>query len=929
MAYVCALSATEVDVKFAATMVIVLFVTSTASGFASGPSGSLNGRIVDKQTGFPVPGATIAMINSKRGTIAKNDGTFTLLKVPDGAIRLRVSSVGYVTDTLEIAESEVSTFITIALDLDIRSAEQINVYGESGRGQARALGQQKTGANITNIVSADQIGRFPDQNVGDAMKRIPGIAVQYDQGEARFGLIRGTPGQFNSVMINGERIPSAEAEARQVQLDLVPADMVRSIEVNKTLTPDMDADAIGGSVNLVTRDASLTDRISATLGSGLNLLSGRPMVNGAFVASTRLLDGKLGVVASGSYFDHILGSDNIEGLWTEGDNGVFLEEFEVRQYQVRRVRRSISAGLDYRFDASNVIRLSTIYNHRDDWENRFRLRYIFDENSDETQIRRQTKGGISGDPTGATRLEDQRTYNVSLAGEHLLFDALRMTWSGTIARASEDRPNERYMSYRTRSATTTRNTADPSQPIVDVTSGSDLSTYELHELTEEFGSTEDVDRNGRIDLSLPWLTGEFSNTVKVGGRFRSKSKNRRNRFFEYEPTDNNQGIQTMTNEPLVDISKDNYLAGPYRIGRFVDQNALGGIDLNNSSLFEQTDLLEEYAAGNFEATERIVGGYVMVDQHIGDKLSAIVGVRIENTSNDYAGAQYDIVEETVVPTGNTSQYTNILPSVNLRYAATDDLILRGAWTNGIARPNYFDLVPYRIVNRDDSELEEGNASLRPTTSMNFDLMAEYYIEPVGIISAGVFTKSLKDFIFGYTRVDYVDPVSGQTFRRYSRPENGAAASLFGAEVAVQRQLDFLPGALAGIGVYLNYTYTTSSVTGVEGREGEDLPLTGNPNHTFNASLSYEWAGFTFRVAANYTSSYIDEFGDDAFNDRYYDNQLFLDANASYAITSNIRIFVDANNLTNQPLRYFQGVSNRVAQAEFYNARFQAGVKFDL
>jgi outer membrane receptor protein involved in Fe transport len=120
-------------------------------------------------------------------------------------------------------------------------------------GQARALQQQRHSANITNVVAADQIGRFPDANIGDAMKRIPGIAVQVDQGEARFGLIRGTEPRLNSITLNGERVPSAEGEVREVQLDLIPADMVQSIEVNKAVTPDMDADAIGASVNIVTR----------------------------------------------------------------------------------------------------------------------------------------------------------------------------------------------------------------------------------------------------------------------------------------------------------------------------------------------------------------------------------------------------------------------------------------------------------------------------------------------------------------------------------------------------------------------------------------------------------------------------------------------------------------------------------------------------
>ncbi len=906
-----------------------LIVIATSVGQAGVAAGAINGQVIDAGSGVPIPGAAVQTLGGKRGTFTRNDGKFTLLDVADGNVRLRISSIGYQPDTIDVAVSKSTPFLTVRLNSATISSEAVTVYGELGRGQARALNQQRAGGNVANIVSADQIGRFPDQNIGDAMKRIPGIAVQYDQGEARFGLIRGTPGQLNSVMINGERIPSAEAENRSVQLDLIPADMVRAIEVNKTLTPDMDADAIGGAVNLVTRDAATGNRASVTLGSGYNLLAGMPMVNGAFIGATRLLDDKLGVVFSGSYFDHWLGSDNIEGIWNEGANGVFLEEFEVRQYEVRRIRRSVSAGLDYRLDPSNVIRLSTIYNHRDDWENRYRLRYIFEEDSDETQIRRQTKGGINGDPAGATRLEDQRAYNVTLSGEHTIANAVRLTWSGTLARASEERPNERYIQFRTRTAITQRNIADPSQPIITEISGSDANDFRFHELTEENGFTEDIDRNGRFDVSFNWLEGDYANIVKAGGRIRTKTKNRANNFFEYEATDANTTLNNLGQQPLADLTKENYLAGPYRIGRFTDRIHLGGLNLTDRGQFDETDLLEEYAAGNFTASEAIYAGYVMVEQQIGEKLEAVAGVRFEATANEYNGNQFNVDDETVTPTSNTSSYTNILPSINLKYKASSDLILRAAATTGMARPNYFDLVPYRIVAIDDGDLDEGNPDLKPTTSINLDLMAEYYFETVGIVSAGIFQKSLSNFIFNRTQTNYLDPVSGQTFRRYTRPQNGATASLFGAEVAFQRQLDFLPGMLSGLSVYFNYTYATSSVTGVEGRETEELPLTGNPNHSLNASLSYEWSGLTVRLAANYTSDYIDEYGDKAFNDRYYDTQLFVDANASYAVTSSLRIFVDANNLTNQPLRYFQGISSRVAQAEFYNARFQAGVKYDL
>jgi TonB-dependent receptor len=281
---------------------------------------------------------------------------------------------------------------------------------------------------------------------------------------------------------------------------------------------------------------------------------------------------------------------------------------------------------------------------------------------------------------------------------------------------------------------------------------------------------------------------------------------------------------------------------------------------------------------------------------------------------------------------NTENYTSIMPGLHGRFAMDANTVIRAAWTNTIARPNYYDLVPYRAVNREDNELGEGNPLLEPTTSMNFDLMVERYFDNVGLISGGVFYKSLQNYIYVFEDKDYVDAVTGNTFDSRFQPKNGDDASLFGAELAIQRQLDFLPGALSNLGIYLNYTYVTSSADGIRNEDGEvreDLDLPGTAENTLNASLAYEDARFSARVSLNYTSDYIDEIGEDASFDRYYDEQTFVDANAAYAITPKLRFFVEANNLTNQPLRYYQGFRDYTMQAEYYSIRMNAGLKFDF
>jgi len=319
----------------------------------------------------------------------------------------------------------------------------------------------------------------------------------------------------------------------------------------------------------------------------------------------------------------------------------------------------------------------------------------------------------------------------------------------------------------------------------------------------------------------------------------------------------------------------------------------------------------------------------MVDLQVSSKLSTIIGVRMENTNIDYTGFAIDVEDDDVpieTRTGSNS-YTNVLPGFHLKFDATENTILRFAWTNTLARPDYYRLVPFEEFNSEDQELILGNPDLKAATAMNFDLMAEKYFKSIGIVSAGFFYKDIDNFMYEKNIESFQHPTYGEV--NLGTFDNGGTAKVTGFEVALQRQLDFLPGFWKGFGIYLNYSYTTSETTGIEGREGEDIELPGTANNMLNASLSYESKKMVLRLSLNYASDYIDELGGDSFEDRYYDKQTFLDFNGSYAVTPNWRIFAEVNNITNQPLRYYQGISSRTMQMEYYNMRMNFGVKFDI
>lgn len=917
---------------------------------AMAQTGIVTGRIVD-ENGLGLPGATVLIQAQSFGAATDVNGSFTFFDVPSGNHTLTISFIGYsqISEEITVSESQ-TTELKFNLRPGVMVGQEILVLGDRLKGQAKALNQQRTNMNVTNIVAADQIGRFPDANIGDAMKRIPGITMQNDQGEARDIIIRGLAPELNSVMINGERMPSAEGDNRRLQMDLIPSDMIQTIEVNKAVLPNMDADAIGGSVNLVTRKAPEGLRISGTLASGYNFLSEKPIWTGAFIIGDRIFNNKLGVILSTSYNNHNFGSDNYEAEWVQTDNPdypVVIEQFDLRKYDVQRIRRSISLALDYEINANHSITFNGMYNWRDDWENRFRLRVdrlerdVWVESAPSSRFNElsqnlyqlrgrvaiQTKGGLDSDRVKARRLEDQRLFNFTLGGNHL-FNKLKMTWNTTYARASEDRPNERYINHRG-NATVQVDIRDPFKTLTTLVDANDALGLGFNELYEENNNTFEEDFNARLDFSLPFAQNK--GVLKFGGRLRTKNKERNNTYDEYSPqTSLTPEGDDFGNLPLSSQNTRTFLNGDqYAPSLFVTPEFLGNLDLNNADLFEKEDVLAEYITSNYTANEAITGGYLMADYQFSNKLAAVVGLRLENTSLEYQGFEFDEDEEIATQTAKVSQnYLNILPGVHFKYDISENTILRFAWTNTLARPNYFDLVPYAIFVPSDDELARGNPGLKPTRSMNFDLMFENYFKSVGIVSAGLYYKDITDFIYTRTQQNIVDSQFGAV-NRLTRPENGGSASIFGFETSFQRQLDFLPGIWKGLGVYLNYTYISSSTGGIEGRESDDLRLPGTAEHMFNASLSFETAKLVLRVSLNYASDYINEFANDTFGDVYYDRQTFLDVNASYAFTQNLRVFAEVNNLTNQPLRFYQGIRERTFQEEFYNVRFNFGLKFDL
>ena len=930
---------------------ILLFLNMSSNTFAEEKvnvvkQGTIRGRIIDasKQT---LPGASIYIENLRTGVTSDVNGYYTFSNLNPGTYTIKISYVGYSPVEMKIT---IPAGKTLEKDVVLNEGLELQevVVGGAFQGQRRAINSQKNSLGITNVVSADQVGKFPDSNIGDALKRISGINVQEDQGEARFGQVRGTSADLSSVTINGNRIPSAEGDTRNVQLDLIPADMIQTIEVNKVVTPDMDGDAIGGSINLVTKNSPYKRTITATAGSGYNWISEKAQLNLGFTYGDRFFNDKLGIMLSASYQNAPSGSDDVEFVWdTDSKGTICLTDYQIRQYYVTRERQSYSAAFDWDINANHKLFFKGIFNNRNDWENRYRLT-LKDLNKDvnkkkegavadnKASVRLQTKAGSPNNRNA--RLERQRTMDFTLGGEHL-FGKLSMDWNASYARASEERPNERYLGYELKKQNFDIDLSDIRRPYASAQAGSTLilnNDFSLQELTEQQEDIVEKDLKFSMNFKLPLVKGFYSNQLRFGAKVVDKSKDKDLEFYDYEPVDEkafNSNSFSNTNEQ----NRNGYMPGEkYKAGTFISKEYVGGLDLNNSSLFNKTENLEELA-GEYKARETVTAGYLRFDQNFGKKLSAMVGLRLENTHLKYNGRKLTLNDDgdpeslTVTPDVKDS-YLNILPSVLLKYNVNEDFKIRGSFTETLSRPKYSALIPNVNINNKDSELTLGNPELKPTTSFNFDLSADYYFKSVGLVSIGIYYKDINDFIVTQTVRGY--EYEGNSYDKFMQPRNAGDANLLGVEVGYQRDFGFIAPTLKCVGFYGTYTYTHSKVNNFNftGRENEkDLKLPGSPEHTANASLYFEKGGLNVRLSYNFASDFIDEMGESAFYDRYYDKVNYMDVNASYTFGKKLRttFYAEANNLLNQPLRYYQGISERTMQSEHYGVKVNAGVKINF
>ena len=893
---------------------IIIFIFSMAFFGNLGAQdgfGSLKGRVIEAESGNRLTGANVYIAAQQLGSITNLQGEYYITRIPAGTHTISVDYIGYESTTIEVSISGGQVVShNFSLNETIFEGQEVVAWGVRAKGQAAALTQQLNAPNIKNVVASDQIGRFPDGNSSEALQRVPGVALERDQGEGRYVQIRGGSARMTTVTFNGERIPSPE-DNRQIALDATPVDILEAIEVTKALTPDMDADAIGGSVNLVTKQAPFETLFYLEGAGGYSSIREEGGGSGSITYGSRFADQKFGLLLNGSINDRNFGSDNVEPEYDLGDNlnDDVLTELQTRHYTVSRTRSGLNAMLDYRFHERSFLYGNVVRTQSKDTETR--RRFVNADIDDEGKNELQTKH----------RLEDLNTLNITLGGDHLLQNGIQISYHGTFAESKEERPDEVEVNWELEGVNFSPNFSDPEnvQANPDVVDGNYI--FDKYELSDR--TIENKDFVTGLNISFPFKTVQGNSNIKVGGKFRQKEKTQNTELFATEWGGDGDLILSQNNVGEAFSLGSDFNPGDYRYPSTVTSQAVfedienGFHNAFGDNFDTERDL--EADAEDYEVEEKILAGYIMGELNLSPKVMVLPGLRFERTSINSTGFVFDADAETITPvTNNDNSYTNLFPSLHIRYRFSPKSNLRAALTSALARPNFFDLVPYSI--REDNDFLIGNPALDPTTSLNFDLLFEHYNQLIGVISGGAFYKDLKNPIFVRAFDNNLDGTTKQ-------PQNGESGRIAGVEIALQQQLRFLPGFLGNFGFYGNYTYVDSRITLLDDREAQ---LPGQAQNIFNIALSYEAGGFSGQISANFLGDYITELGDVEREDLFFDNHFQLDITANYFITKQLNVFLELVNLTNERFKAFDGLSTtRPRQLEYYETWGRLGLRFNL
>jgi TonB-dependent receptor len=912
-----------------------------------------------------VPGVSLQIQGTSIGAISGTDGSFIISNIPSGKSVLIVRFIGYSRQEKEVdLQPGVNVIETIFLSVSDEKLQEVIVTGEMKPSQMKAYNMKKISPTISDIIASDAIGKLPDRNAAEAVQRISGVAVARYHGEADRATVRGTPFTWTSTLLNGTRLPSSDGGAgRATVLDVVPSELIEYCEVSKAITPDKEADAIGGSINFITRTAPLKRTLAVSGAGGYNDLARREIYNFSALYGDKFLNNKLGVIVMGSTWKRHWGTDEYTVDFNTDNADPFLQKsiksVMLKRYMGSRTTNGLNAGVEYSFNPVNKIYARGLLDNFVDDRPVFESYFLY--NTDQYQYNyRESK-------------YNTWLYGGEVGGLHQLTPRAKLDWA----------LSDYYGSYKINSLPSNLDEHQRGLPLLtftqsnagfgDMYTHTDGKKYKFSSLDMPDGSGDLPDQltphassaisDDRLMLSRLVITRIINTedectaqanltfdvndrlTLKVGGKFRSKQKNYQMLSRIYMPNaavgiPNAPAISALSTLERGDFPNPSNFFGaseadykPYVVNpvssevmRSVGADAVGKNNWYDAS--QKSDSTNMY-----DGYENVIAGYAMAEWSVTPQLKLYGGVRDEYTQAVLNGNKYDKASQALSASEVENIYNSLLPMALAKYAINDVTNIRAAYTKTFIRPLFNDFSPGQSVDVLGAvkTITRGNPDIKPTYAHNFDLTAEHFFGNIGFISAGIFYKDLQDLMFSSRDYEIID---GETYYAI-QARNISKASLLGFEVGGNRRFDKLPGFFRGFGLEANYTFIHSESDVPVYVNGQattvKAPLQNQSKHLFNAILYYELNGLTVKLAGNYRGASLETLSSTLPKDLWVwtDKNFTVDLASSYAFNKNIRIFAEVQNITNEPVRMYLGNRSRTKDLEWSAVRGQIGVRWNI
>jgi len=943
------------------------------SGAMLAQTGSVAGVVYESGTDETLIGANVVLANDpSSGTSTDIDGKYLIEGLAPGTYVLEFSYIGYQTTELEVSiQAEQTAEVDVRLSLAGYQADEI-VLTAQALGQTKAIRQQVNAEAIANIVSADKIQELPDVNAAEAISRLPAVSINRSGGEGQKVVIRGLSPKFAAITINGIRMPSNSGTDRSVDLSLISPELLDGIEVFKAPLPDMDAEAIGGTVNLKLRKAPSEFKLLAKVLGGYNQLNKDPRdYKGVFQVSKRILGDKVGIVGQASAERFNRGGDFLTNTWRQGATDstgvteIFGDRLRLEDRREIRKRQNASLALDYKLGKSSFS-LFSLYSRTTRDISSFQENYLPNEPA-------ITLVG--------TVIENQLDLgSILFQAEHDLGRVI-IDWGVSRSRTQGETPYNFEMLFENTNQTFDSALNTDSHPRNYFGSAmSDLPSTYLR--TANFNETSTTENTNTYvaNVKVPFKLGDkVKGYFKTGGKYIQTSRTRDvsllSEDFYYLGGDigrtaisasSNDLILLPNNSDLVSIlsftENDNDLEFINENSEQVDLQAKLDDNLMRQWYEDQRDLLNEnreVIVDRYEVDETVTAGYGMFRFDIGDKFTVIPGVRYEYSDNEYRSGISSLngrygVNGFFEDTTTTQTYGELLPHLHIKYKFTEWLDVRASYSTTLARPDFNFITPRSSINNNTLVIVSGNPELRHAKSTNFDLFATVYKSQWGLFSAGAFYKQVDNISYPWRTnlfdQETADAFGWSNFRGYELRSyiNSGESTVRGFEVDFQTNLRFLPEFFRAFVVNINYarlfsqtesfflTSETVLITPVPPifqttftNNVREVPLPSQAPHVLNLSLGFDKKGFSSRISGTYQGTQASGYSSNKDFDRFILSFWRWDLSIKQKLNDNWSTFLNVNNLSNQLDVGFTRTENFRNTTETYGVTANVGIQYRI